>query len=60
MAATSCYLVFVMDKVRLRKTVKGDLESIAVELNKPVIELLHVILESWVVNYKTQTIKDKN
>jgi hypothetical protein len=49
-----------MDKVRLRKTVKGDLESIAVELNKPVIELLHVILESWVVNYKTQTIKDKN
>lgn len=49
-----------MDKVRLRKTVKGDLESIATELNKPVIELLHVILENWVVDYKTQIIKDKN
>ncbi|MEM7557158.1 MAG: hypothetical protein AAF378_24340 [Cyanobacteria bacterium P01_A01_bin.84] len=49
-----------MDKVRLRKTVKGDLESIATELNKPVIELLHVILESWVIDYKTQTIKEKN
>lgn len=49
-----------MDKVRLRKTVKGDLQTIANELDKPLIELLHVILEGWVIEYKTQTIKDKN
>ena len=49
-----------MDKVRLRKTVKGDLQTIANELDKPVIELLHVILENWVIDYKIQTIKEKN
>ena len=49
-----------MEKVRLRKTVRGDLENIASELNKPVIELLHVILENWVIDYKIQTIKEKN
>lgn len=49
-----------MDKVRLRKTVKGDLQTIASELDKPLIELLHVILESWIIDYKTQAIKEKN
>ncbi|MEO1431482.1 MAG: hypothetical protein AAFV71_20975 [Cyanobacteria bacterium J06633_8] len=49
-----------MEKVRLRKTVRGDLENIASELNKPVVELLHVILENWVIDYKIQTIKEKN
>jgi len=49
----------IHNKVRIRKSVAKDLENIASELNKPVVELLHVILESWVIDYKREIIKDK-
>lgn len=48
------------NKIRIRKSTANDLEVIANKLGMKSIDLLHVILESWVIDYKTQTIKEKN
>ncbi len=48
-----------MDKVRIRKSVGDDIELIAKTLNVKPIQLLHTILESWIVDRKIDVIKGK-
>ena len=41
-----------MDKVRIRKHVGNELENFADVLNLKPIQLLHLILEDWIVKNK--------
>jgi len=48
-----------MDKIRIRKSVGDDIEVIAKTLDVKPIQLLHTILESWIVDRKIDAIRDK-
>ena len=49
-----------MNKIRIRKNIGCNIETIAVALDVKPIELVHIILESWVIDRKLNELLEKN